>query len=96
MALDKNDLKAIKQIVSEEVDSRATKTETYLKDYVGFAIEKSEQKMEAKFDEMGADIKEIKRNIDDMIETDNAFLGYLGNHEKRIVRVEKKLGLKVP
>ncbi len=131
MALDKNDLKQITEIVSTVVDSRVTKSETYLKNYVDssnakletglkdyvdssnakleldlrdfveFAIEKSEQKMEVRFDKIDSDIgdikgdiKEINRNIESLIETDNAFLDYLSGHEKRIVRVEKKLGIK--
>ena len=109
MALDKNDLKAIEQIV----DSRVTKSETYLRDYVEFAIEKSEIKLSAKIDgvrndlggqisEMKGQISEVKdqisevdRNIDDLIETNNQFIGYFNGHEKRIVRVEKKIGIKV-
>lgn len=97
MALNKNDLEAIEQIV----DKRVGKSETYLKDYVEFAIEKSEKKLDGRFDKIDGrfdkievDIKEIDRNIEDMIETDREFLDHLGDHEKRIIHVEKKLGIK--
>jgi chromosome segregation ATPase len=108
MALDKNDLKAIKQIVSEEVDSRAAKTEAYLKDYVEFAVEQSEVKMKARFDKVDQRFDKVDqrfdkvdqrfdkvdREINDLIKNDQEFLDRLSSHEKRIVCLEKKLKIK--
>lgn len=99
MALEKGDLKAIKQIVKEtvnevvvrEVDARVTKTETYLKDYVEFAIEKSEIRIDHKLDKMGKDIKDIKQDLSDIAETNRYFINVFGDHEERIKKVEKKL-----
>ncbi|MDO8444188.1 MAG: hypothetical protein Q7S80_01635 [bacterium] len=105
MALDKNDLKAIKEIVAGTVDSRMTKSETYLKDYVDFSAEKSEIRITDRFGkeagalkkdivEIKADIKDIKQNVDDIIETNQKFLDILGNHDNRIRRVEAKVAAK--
>lgn len=96
--LEKSDLKAIKEIVNE----RAEKTETYLKDYVGFEIQQSERRLESRMDmvdtrfdkieddigEIKGDISEINRNINDMIKTDQQFLEIFGGHEKRIQKLE--------
>jgi len=94
MALDKNDLKEIQKIVVEAVDVRVTKTETYLKDYVEFAIEKSERRTEVRFDKIEGRLENIAKELSDMIETDQKFLEVLGNHEQRIGRVETRLGVK--
>lgn len=98
MALDKNDLKAIEQIVERTVDKRVSKSEKYLKDYVGFAIEKSEQslesKLETRFDQIDKRFDGVDREIGDLIETNKHFLKIFDNHEKRIVHVETKLDIK--
>ena len=98
MSLTEKDLQAIEQIV----DKRVGKSETYLKDYVGFAVEKSEVKMverfdkvDERFDKIEGDIKDMKRSIDGLIETDQEFLGILGKHDQRITRLEVKTKLKI-
>lgn len=70
-----------------------------IKDIVEFAIEKSEQRMELKFDKKLDEVEErivtkINREITDIAETSRAFLAKIENHEHRIGRLETKTGLK--
>ena len=81
MSLDKNDLKAIKSLLDEQ---KVTIIEE-VKDIVDFAVEKSEMKI---MGELGGQINEIKRNIDDLIETNDEFLGIFKDHESRISHLE--------
>jgi|GEM_PF-984548 len=101
--LEKTDLKAIEKLIDKRanttekslekslkgyVDRSNAKQELNLKDYVNFTIEKSEQRTDLKLDKMATDIKDIKHNIEDMIETNQKFLEVLGNHEGRIQKLE--------
>lgn len=108
MALDKNDLEQIKEIVTTVVDDRAEKTETDLHDYVDFSFEKYDQKLEVRFEKIDAKFGAIDKrfeaidkrfdkfdqNLTDLIETNQEFLKILGDHQKRIVCVERKLDIK--
>lgn len=110
MALGNNDLKAIKNIVNEAVDSRVTKSETYLKDYVDFSIEKSVQQTNSRIESLEESldnklkaqeekiVTSINREISDLAENIGLVINkvdQIDNHEKRIVYIESKLGIKV-
>jgi len=113
MALTKNDLEAISQIVDErldkKLDERLTKTETNLKDYVDYSLGQSENRINARFDKVEAnlsnkinelDIKiddvknQLSREVSDLSAINRMFIEKSDNHEERIVRIENKLDIK--
>lgn len=100
MALTKGDLTEIKKIV----DNSAKRTEIYLEDRMDFLIEKSEQRTEVKTRKIVNEVvnevvgeaedrilKRLDREIDDTSENGRENIARIDNHEKRIVRLEKKL-----
>jgi len=94
MSLTEKDLKAIEHIVVTKIEDNNDKLIEEVKDIVDFAIEKSEMKFDKRFDKIGGDITDMKRDIGDIIDTQREFLNYFDNHEKRITKLEVKTGLK--
>ncbi|MDO8444435.1 MAG: hypothetical protein Q7S80_02945 [bacterium] len=66
----------------------------HIKDIVEFAVDQSETRIETRFDKIEEHLKKIDGNIDDLIETNQAFIDKFGNHEVRIRKLETKAGVK--
>lgn len=92
MALDKQDLKEIKKILEDTIE----KSEATMSDRIEFSIEKSEMRMEARIKESEERIiGRINREVSDLAENDLRImqkLDKIDNHEKRIIKIEKKFG----
>ncbi|MCX6808396.1 MAG: hypothetical protein NTW50_01895 [Candidatus Berkelbacteria bacterium] len=107
MPLNKKDLSEIKNLLTTELQVQHEKTIEEVKDIVDFAISNSElrsenrfnkiderfDKIDQKFDDIDVRFNSIDREINDLIETNQAFLGKFDNHEKRISRLETKASM---
>jgi len=95
MALDKQDLKEIKKILDDTIE----KSEATMSDKIEYSTEKSEMGIEARIKESEERIIErINQEVSDLAENDLRImqkLDKIDNHEKRIVKIEKKLGMTV-
>lgn len=63
MALDKNDLKEIKKIVKEEVNTSISKTEAYLEDKIEYSISQSEERFEKRFDKTDQKLDQVITDV---------------------------------
>jgi len=95
MALTEKDLKSIKGLIDGSIEQNNGKLIEQVKDIVEFAIEKSEiradegfNKIGERFDGMDKRFDGIDREINDLIETNQAFLEKFDDHEKRISKIE--------
>jgi len=102
MSLNDKDLKAIKNVVNDSIESNNDKLIDQVKDIVEFSIEKSEQRTDSKFeginkrfekleDELHSFREEMHREISDIASTNREFLAKLDNHETRISKLETKI-----
>ncbi len=91
--LGKNNLKSIKTLVGEIVAESEERIKATVDVKVEMAVDDVKQEFTSQIDGVKQDLKEVKRSIDDLIETNRFFLGKFNNHEKRIDRLETKLGV---
>ncbi|MFA7253664.1 MAG: hypothetical protein WC107_03840 [Patescibacteria group bacterium] len=84
--LDKSDIKIIKTLLAEQKDGIIEE----VKDIVDFAIEKSESKMndrfdkvDQRFDQVDVRLDKMDQSISDLAETDQYILDHLNKHEKK-------------
>lgn len=98
MALDKQDLKEIKKIVDGSIEKAIEKSEFKMSDKIEFLIEKSELRLEDKILESEKRINaNIGREISDLTGVNQEIIekvNKIDNHEKRIIHIETKLGIK--
>lgn len=99
MALDKQDLKEIKKIVNESVNSAIEKSETKMSDKVEFAIEKSELRMKKEI--IGAVnktkeeiLEKMGKEISDLSDINRAVIIRGDEFDCRLRIVERKLGIR--
>lgn len=109
MALDRQDLKEIKKIIdgaieksevkmSDKIAMSIEKSEFKMSDKIEFLIEKSELRLEAKIVESEKRITaNISREVSDLTGVNQEIIektDKIDNHEKRIIHIETKLGIK--
>ncbi|MEK9155981.1 MAG: hypothetical protein AAB360_01600 [Patescibacteria group bacterium] len=90
MALDKNDIKIINDLLMKSEDRIISKVDSK----IDFAVEKLElrlENVEHRLENVELRLKNVERSIDDLIETNQAFLELFNDHEKRITRLETKV-----
>jgi hypothetical protein len=92
MSLTEKDLKSIKGLIDQSIESNNHKLIDQVKDIVDFSIDKSEQKSSIRFDKLENEIAafraEMHRKISDIAEMNREFLGTMNNHEQRITKLE--------
>lgn len=103
--LTEKDLKSIKGLIDDSIESNNEKLIEQVKDIVDFAIEKSEISLTDKLTEKIEDSEiglrkeisdfrtEMSREITDIGDMNREFIGKLSNHETRIRKIELKTGL---
>lgn len=103
--LTEKDLKSIKGLIDNSIESNNEKLIDQVKDLIEFSAEKSEQRIEERMEvkmenlERRLDqkitkvVEKINREVTDIALMNREFLGKLGNHETRIGQLELKTGL---
>lgn len=103
--LTEKDLKSIKGLVDESIESNNIKLIEEVRDIVDFSAEKTEISLTDKLTEKIEDSEtglrkeisdfriEMSREITDICEMNREFLDKLGDHENRIGKLELKTGL---
>lgn len=104
--MEKSDLKEIKKIVTDVVDTRIAKSEAYLEDRIEYSIAQSEDRLEKKIGGLGDRIdgldakiddvekrlsKKIEDEVDSLVEINRAAIARLDRHSDKLDNHEVRI-----